>query len=116
MSEYPEHPGFKVPGPSQEAAAVIQNTARTIRVEVLRTLILNVGGMTADEIAGHLQMSVLTVRPRVSELHRAGMIRKTDRRGKNQSGMSATVWTLADFKPGEFGPAWDRAWSPEVAS
>lgn len=116
MSSYPESPGFKADGPSAEAAEAISGRARTIRVEVLRTLIRNVGGMTADQIASDLQMSVLTVRPRVSELHRAGMIRKTDRRGKNESGMSATVWTLADFKPGEFGPAWDRAWSSEVTS
>ena len=52
----------------------------------------NPGGLTADEIAADLGESVLSIRPRVSELHRLGMIEKTKVRRRNASGMSASVW------------------------
>lgn len=95
MSSFPEIPGYKVEGPSADAADKMAGTAKTLRAEVLRTLILTTHGMTADEIATELHRSILSVRPRVSELHRLGLIRPTERRGRNESGMSATVWVVA---------------------
>jgi len=50
---------------------------------------------TADEIANDLNLSVLSVRPRVSELKRTGKIKQTGARRKNESGMTATVWRTA---------------------
>jgi predicted ArsR family transcriptional regulator len=52
------------------------------------------GGATADEIAKDLNLSILSVRPRVSELHRSGEIEQTGGRRKNESGMTATVWRI----------------------
>jgi DNA-binding Lrp family transcriptional regulator len=51
-------------------------------------------GATADEIAKDLNLSVLSVRPRVSELKRTGKIKLTGARRKNESGMTATVWLV----------------------
>jgi DNA-binding transcriptional ArsR family regulator len=72
--------------------------ARLARGERLRHLVLAVlaaapSGFTADEIAERLGESVLAVRPRVSELFHAGLIEKTGERRRNQSGLSAHVWT-----------------------
>lgn len=50
--------------------------------------------MTADECARHLSESVLSIRPRFSELLRANRIEDTGERRKNASGRNATVWKI----------------------
>jgi predicted transcriptional regulator len=52
-------------------------------------------GATADEIADELNRSILSIRPRFSELLRQGLIRDTGVRRGNQSGCSAKVWRVA---------------------
>jgi hypothetical protein len=97
MSRLPEHypdvPGFKVAGPSQDAAEKITGRAAQLRASVL-TVFRNCypQGRTADEVAEAMDLSILSVRPRVSELHRAGSLADTGARRKNASGMTATVW------------------------
>jgi DNA-binding IclR family transcriptional regulator len=94
MSEliYPDAPGFKVSGPSEQAAEAVGSIANKMRAAVLAQFAQYPSGATADEIAKDLNLSILSVRPRVSELHRSGALAKTDQRRKNASGMSATVW------------------------
>lgn len=101
MSElgYPDAPGFKAHGPSEQAATTIAGTAKTLRDQVRNVIASAPHGLTADEVATKLNRSILSVRPRVSELHRQGEIRQTGGRGKNDSGMSASVWTLAPPLP-----------------
>ncbi|MDO8430925.1 MAG: hypothetical protein Q7S58_00800 [Candidatus Binatus sp.] len=53
-------------------------------------------GATADEIAYVLKRSVLTVRPRVSELSGMKAIVDSGARRANTSGRSAIVWRMAD--------------------
>ncbi len=98
MSEliYPDAPGFKVAGPSEDAALIMRGSAAKLRASVLARIRECPGGATADEIAAHLELSVLSVRPRVSELKRAGKIKQTGARRKNESGMTATVWRIED--------------------
>lgn len=48
--------------------------------------------LTADEVANAVSRCVLSVRPRVSELKRAGKISKTNKRRPNASGHFAAVW------------------------
>jgi predicted ArsR family transcriptional regulator len=102
MSEfiYPDAPGFKTPGPSQDAAKAISGKAARMRAMVLAKIAQYPAGATADEIAHELGLSVLSVRPRVSELNRAGEIKQTTMRRKNESGMTATVWQIAPPLPG----------------
>jgi transcription initiation factor IIE alpha subunit len=97
MSElvYPDVPGFKAPGPSEDAANIVRGSAAKLRGLVLGRIRECPNGATADEIAEHLNLSVLSVRPRVSELKRTGKIKQTGARRKNESGMTATVWRIA---------------------
>jgi predicted ArsR family transcriptional regulator len=97
MSEliYPDAPGFKVSGPSEQAAEAMGGTANKMRAAVFAQIAQHTGGATADEIAKDLNLSVLSVRPRVSELNRNGAIEQTGARRKNESGMTATVWRVA---------------------
>ena len=87
---YPEAPGHKAAGTSAEAAQAVAEDAETLRADVLATL--RQRALTADEIASHLGRSILSVRPRVSELRKMGKIRATGQRRPNASGHSATVW------------------------
>jgi hypothetical protein len=97
MSEliYPDAPGFKVPGPSEQAAEAMGSIANKMRAAVLAQFAQYPAGATADEVAKDLNLSVLSVRPRVSELKRTGKIEQTGARRKNESGMTATVWRIA---------------------
>ena len=97
MSEliYPDAPGFKVAGPSKLAAEKVAPASAKLRSAVLEEFKRHPAGLTADEIATLLNRSVLSVRPRVSELNRLGMIEQTKIRRRNGSGMSATVWRIA---------------------
>jgi hypothetical protein len=102
MSEliYPDAPGFKAAGSSEEAAEKTAGRANVMRATVL-TAFRNCypQGRTADEIASSLNMTVLSVRPRVSELHRSGLLANTGQRRTNSSGMSATVWRFVPQSP-----------------
>jgi len=97
---YPDVAGFKAPGPSEQAANTISGTAKTLREQVLKTISEAPAGLSADAVADRLGKSVLSVRPRVSELRRLGEIRPTTQRAKNQSGMSATIWVQSPPLPG----------------
>jgi predicted ArsR family transcriptional regulator len=96
---YPDAPGFKAPGPSEDAANIMRGSAVKLRGSVLARIKECPGGATADEIAEHLNLSVLSVRPRVSELNRNGEIRQTGQRRKNACGMTACVWQIAPQLP-----------------
>lgn len=96
---YPDAAGYRRPGPSQDAAEAIGTDAANLRSRVLTAFRAAPGGLTADEAAAVVQRSVLSVRPRVAELHRMGEVRQTGERRKNGSGMTATVWCVADPLP-----------------
>lgn len=65
--------------------------AKRLRDECLS--LLRTRDLTADECAGLLRESILSVRPRISELHADGLIFRTTLRRPNRSGHSAAVWT-----------------------
>jgi hypothetical protein len=93
---YPCGPGAKAGGTSAEAGLQIAARARVLRRKVYETIrILSPDGLTADETAQLLKESVLSVRPRVSELKALGLIVATGERRRNASGMSANVWRAA---------------------
>ena len=92
---YPDAPGFKVPGASEEAARAIAPFARTLKERCLNVVRRSPVSLTADQIAAGLGESILSVRPRIAELRRLGLIEAADRAGKNASGMSATRWRPA---------------------
>ena len=92
---YPDSPGYRVPGPSQEAARAMRGRAATLRLRVLDLLHRHPNGLTTDEILARLNVSRPSGQPRVSELRRMGEIVATGERRQNASGMTATVWKIA---------------------
>lgn len=92
-ARYPHAPGFKAAGPSQEAARRITPFANTVRNRVLLGFVDRYpGGATADEMAARLNLSILSARPRVAELHADGLLEQTADRRPNESGVKVTVW------------------------
>jgi hypothetical protein len=98
LAPYPVGPGFKGVSTSQEAAAIAP-VAGSLCADCLTLFKSHPFGLTADEVAGLLGMSVLAIRPRVAELHRDGFIKDAGVRRRNSSGRSAAVWTF--FHGGE---------------
>lgn len=92
---YPEAPGARRRDTSQAAAESMAPSAARLRQMVMNCIEGNPGGLTADEVADRLCLSVLSARPRVTELNKMGMIRDTGERRKNASGRSAAVWVKA---------------------
>ena len=87
---YPNAPGFKERGTSEEAAQSMRGRADTLRDKVFQAI--RRYPMTADEVAADLGESVLSIRPRLSELVARGLIFPTEQRRANRSGRSAMVW------------------------
>lgn len=91
---YPDTPGHKRAGTSEEAARLTQCTVNNTQQRILDHLTSNPAGKTPDEIANHMNLSVLYIRPRCSELLRLGKIRETTLRRRNASGKRAAVLTI----------------------
>lgn len=95
---YPNQAGFKAEGTSRDAAdsvdagtlAADSVDAGTLRLAVL-VVLQSHGPMTPDECAEKLGLSVLSVRPRFTELKAAGRIIYAGDRRKNRSGRYAEV-------------------------
>ncbi len=90
MITYPESPGASAPDTSRAAARQSSGHARIIREQCL--VLLQARDLTADECAEALQKSILSVRPRIAEMHAKRLIFDTGTRRKNASGHSAIVW------------------------
>ena len=91
-SHYPEKPGWKEPTTSRAAADIIESNAETVRGEALRKLKQHPAGLTADEVAAHIKRSILTVRPRITELKLMGLVERSGECRLNRSGIRAAVW------------------------
>ncbi len=93
---YPHTAGFKEPSTSREAAIAIESTGKAAR---LRGMVLswyqdgNTG--TADECAHALGEDILSIRPRVAELHKAGRLDQTGERRRADGGRYAHVWRVS---------------------
>ena len=74
---------------SREAREKIDTERMREQVEAAYYSLPN--GATADEIAAELGLDVLSIRPRVSELKRAGILYPTGERRKNKTGNSCAV-------------------------
>jgi predicted HTH transcriptional regulator len=91
---YPTTPGHKGTDTSK-VAAPRRDTAAKIRQQVLEEF-QSSGPMTADECAERMRMSILTIRPRCSELKLTNCLADTGIRRRNPSTMkSAAVLKVA---------------------
>lgn len=89
---YPHNPGSQPPATSQ-AAAPKPSEARRLRSLVLDCLHAY-GAQTPDECAARLNLSILSIRPRFTELKRLEAIRETGERRPNLSGKAAAVFQI----------------------
>lgn len=97
---YPDAPGFKArgfpePSPSQDAAIMMVKHVRRLRVMILSAMGSHDIDWTPDEMADWLGLSVLTVRPRFTELHGLRRIERTGERRPSISGHAQWVYRLA---------------------
>lgn len=95
FTRYPDRAGFKAAGTSQDAANAIEGSGRAAR---LRDAVLNWYGAntgTPDECAAALGESILSIRPRCSELLTKGRLMRTGERRKSSEGASQAVLALA---------------------
>lgn len=92
LFRYPHAPGARDADTSRAAATDAAETAPQLRARALAVL-EHSNGLTADEVAGRLGLSILSIRPRVTELSRLGKVRDSGERRRNASGRGAIVWT-----------------------
>tara|TARA_B100001250_G_C19460398_1_gene639965 strand:- start:213 stop:527 length:315 start_codon:yes stop_codon:yes gene_type:complete len=93
IKKYPETPGYKENTTSKDVAMSIKENANSIRRKVLFVLKNKDSyGATTDEVASLLNISILSVRPRFSELRKSGFIEDSKERRINESKHKAIVW------------------------
>ena len=95
-TRYPSVPGSaRGVDTSIAAAESVQPRAAYLR-EKCRAYVKRWGmtGCTADECALNLHESVLSIRPRFTEMRRLNWIEDTGERRKNDSGRNAIVWRV----------------------
>lgn len=97
LFDYPHSPGFKKAGTSSAAAADMKPRAPTIKQQILASMAQGYA-WTPDKFAGAHGLSILSVRPRFSELLREGKIVETGRTSPNNSGKRADVYCAPEFK------------------
>lgn len=87
---------------SDTSRAAADAMTRGDRAGILRNRLLRLvrstgrDGLTADEAAREMGESVLAVRPRMTELFKAGLIADSGRRRPNASGRAARVMVLLE--------------------
>ncbi len=91
LFRYPHQPGAQDRDTSQAAAEGAARTAPLLRQMALDVLERS-NGLTADEVAGKLGISILSIRPRITELARLNKVRDGGARRRNASGKRAIVW------------------------
>ena len=100
---YPNTAGYTSPDTSKDAADAIEGSgkAQTLRNGVYRVLRVDsrtwptyAVGLTADEIAAELGESPFSIRPRITELRKRGLIEPTGERRKSSNGRMSHVWRL----------------------
>lgn len=89
-------------GASEEAAKAIGPAAGDLRGLVARAFFDTYpNACTADEIAAQLRVTVLSCRPRVSELRAVGLIEPSGERRRNRtSNQTATAWVATSILMG----------------
>jgi predicted ArsR family transcriptional regulator len=92
--EFPFPPSTPV-DTSRAAAASVAPAARALRAKVLECVARR-GGAAAFEIEAALALDGDTVRPRLWELERAGVIAKSELRIPTPSGRRARVYRVVD--------------------
>lgn len=93
MSRYPYSPGHRGIDTSIAAAEALKPKLGRLQMMVA-SVIRHAGalGLTSDELAAKLKTDRWSLRPRISELRRMGVIRDSGERKQNCTGKQAIVW------------------------
>lgn len=89
---YPNEPGHQATDTSRQAAEDIRPKAATLRKQVLEMIRESVFGRSADSISRELGITILSIRPRCSELNAKGLIVDSGRRDLTESGKASIIW------------------------
>lgn len=92
LFSYPNSPGWKAQETSRRAAMKMKKFDSGIRAMALNQI--RQKPMTADEVAEELALPVTSVRPRVSQLAKLGLIVDTGIRKENEAGNPMIVWRI----------------------
>lgn len=92
MSYTSEGIGYQKRGTSYAAAVSNKSAKLTLRDQVYNLLLDADRPLSADQVADQLGRSFISVRPRVTELSNAQLIRDSGERGKTQWGKSCILW------------------------
>ena len=82
------------PDTERAAAHKVAQTLRGRRLETLQALSTLPAGGAGDKIAQAAGLSVLSIRPRLTELQEMDLIKDTGRRAKNQWQNNEIIWQL----------------------
>lgn len=92
--KYPNAAGYKDSDCSKEAALHVNRKLRKRQEEVLNALRKCFNGATSEEIALMVGRPALSIKPRLSELLKLGLVRKSGRKGKTELGGNCTIWEI----------------------
>ena len=95
--KYPLTAGYKENSTSKEAAKKINSRAANLRTECLDIVKNSCNyGATQEEVAALLSESILSIRPRFTELKLLEYIIDSGNRRKNSFGSNTKVWRYND--------------------
>lgn len=98
----PVPPSKEIGGCAEEAGNDQAPLAADLRGKFARLYYENFPkSYTADEVAAYFMVSPFSARPRVSELHKAGLIKKSSERRRNRSNQMAAAWIGTALLVGE---------------
>lgn len=100
-AEYPDAAGHRGVDTSMAAAVSINPVLPRLQSSVLGVIVATgAHGSTADEVAHALGWERFRVRPRTSELRKAGRIVDSGRRRDSLSGIASIVWVAREHAGG----------------
>ena len=96
---YPDSPGHRGIDTSIAAAAdLAPKLGRLQRMAEDAIRASGHRGLTADELAAHLNLDRWSIQPRTTELRRKGLVVDSGMRRPNCTGKSAIVWVAPEFQ------------------
>lgn len=97
FDRYPSAPGWKEAETSRAAAKSVASECGHLQRLCFRAIKGSVSGLTADECAERLGISILSARPRLTELKAQGLIEDSGLRRANASSRKAKVWIASEL-------------------
>ena len=96
--QYPYKAGHREVRTSISAANDTNKKLRRLHKQVLIELARNPNGLTGSELSNLTKVSILTIRPRTTELKAQGLILDSEETKKNENGKSEIVYKLRSME------------------